>query len=326
MKNLVLASTVSALCLLGCATEGDRQPQSTTEVGWVLDEGAQALRYEGHAPLVGDVTYRSGYFREGQSPLKGCILYLQGLADSMLNHDPYFSELSRAGYRVIAFDYMGQGGSGGTMNHSRILDVVTPSLQISATAERVWAKHKSACPNEKPIVLGWSTGGLAGYEMALRSWAQAVILLAPGLYPKKMVGEAATSPSLMALGRPVITLRTLTRNRFESQRDPHVDPVKPNSPAKVPLFATNLLAMAAKLRQPSRLVPASVPGLVFLSGVEDTYVDRRRTIERLRITAPHFKVVAFDGALHELDNELEPVASEVRRATVEFLDSLVAER
>jgi alpha-beta hydrolase superfamily lysophospholipase len=317
---------VAVLLLSACSSSGSRQPQSLPEAVWVLDQGADVLTYDGNAPLVGQVSFRSGYFREAQSPfrpLKGCILYLQGLADSMLNHDPYFTELSRAGYRVVAFDYMGQGGSGGTMNHTRVVDPLTPSLQISSIAERVWAKHAAACPNQKPILLGWSTGGLAAYEMAVRGRAEAVILLAPGLAPKKFVGESATQPSLLARGAPVITLRTLTRNRFEGAQDPHVDPVKPDSPAKVPLFAVNLLASAQKMRGPlSPSLPDSVPGIAFISSGDDTYIDRTRTIAALRRKAPHMRIVSFEGSLHEIDNELEDVSSDLRRQTLEFLDSL----
>lgn len=55
---------------------------------------------------------RMGYYPE-QGVFKGNILYYEGLGDSMLNHAPLFEKLSQNGYRVIAFDYMGQGGSSG---------------------------------------------------------------------------------------------------------------------------------------------------------------------------------------------------------------------
>src|SRR5690606_21112615 len=64
-------------------------------------------------------TIRAGYLpHEGE--FKGNILYFQGLGDSMLNHDPLFLKISKAGYRIIAFDYMGQGGSTGKMDNTRI--------------------------------------------------------------------------------------------------------------------------------------------------------------------------------------------------------------
>jgi hypothetical protein len=70
-----------------------------------------------YSPLK--VKLRAGYWQEKEQ-LKGCVIYLQGLADSMMNHENYFSSLAEAGYRVMAFDYMGQGGSQGSMDNTRI--------------------------------------------------------------------------------------------------------------------------------------------------------------------------------------------------------------
>src|SRR6185312_33467 len=66
------------------------------------------------APLI-NVQLREGVSYE-TGPLKACVLYLEGLGDSIMNHRPLFSNLNQNGYRVIAFDYMGQGGSQGSMN------------------------------------------------------------------------------------------------------------------------------------------------------------------------------------------------------------------
>jgi alpha-beta hydrolase superfamily lysophospholipase len=329
-----LVSKVSfVFCSLGllqsCASIEQRRPQSVELNPWVLDEGDNRLAYASAVPLVDTVPLRAGYYRESaDAQFQGCLLYLQGLADSLKNHAPYFAHLSRAGYRVIAFDYMGQGGSGGTMNHTRIVDPLFPALQISSIADQVWNKYSSMrdeitgqdCRQSKRVVIGWSTGGLAAYELAHQGWAEAVILIAPGLYPKKLVGESADRPELLLTGDPVITERTLTSASYADGQNPHVDAIKPDSPSKVPLFATNLLA-SAKLSRHWK-IRNSVKGLVFISGPLDSYIDRKATLLKIRDNARHFKVVAFSDALHEIDNERPEITSKMYEESTAFFESL----
>jgi alpha-beta hydrolase superfamily lysophospholipase len=316
----------------GCATIINRMPQSASDSSanspWILDS---AFEYDTNAPGVGSVKLRTGYLPESHRSsvtFQGCILYLEGLGDSMRNHEPYFRRLNGAGYRIIAFDYMGQGGSEGSMNNTRIIDPLFPGLQISSIAKKVWEHYENFsdssgginCSGSKKIVLGWSTGGLAAYELAHEGWAEAVILIAPGIAPKVFVGEAANDPELFLQMKPVITLRTLTRVPFQGASDPHRDSISPGTPEKVPLFASNLLISAglSHLWQ----IPESAKGLVFVSGIEDTYIDRNSLIKIIREKAPNFQIKEFSGALHELDNELPEVAEEVRESTVSFLNTI----
>ena len=250
-------------------------------------------------------------------------MYLEGLGDSILNHRPLFTALSEGGFRVITFDYMGQGGSTGSMNHTRIYDPVFSELEIGTLARTVWEKfgHQQTlngnnCERHKKMVLGWSTGGLATYRLALEGWADSVVLIAPGIHPKEFVGEAAENRLLLVKGEQVITERTLTRNKFVNQQNPHIDPINPVTPVYVAAFAANLLA-TSKLSQTWK-IPTATKGLVFLSGDEDTYVDRAATKNTLARNAPHFAVVEYAGALHEIDNELPEVANDMTNRTVEF--------
>lgn len=260
------------------------------------------------------------YLENPKKPFKGCILYLQGLSDSILNHDPLFKKLSDAGYRTVSFDYMGQGGSAGTMNDTRVISSLEKSQEIGDQARWVWGLFSGNdyvmsgrnCAGSKKRVIGWSTGGLAAYRLAHERWAQEVVLIAPGIHVKPMVGEAADDWSRMYLFRDTITFRTLTRNTTA----PHVDPVKPSTPAKIPFFAANLVASSLKSQRWK--IKASVKGLVFLSGKEDTYVDRDKIFRTVRANAPHFSIQVHNGSLHEMDNELPPVANDVRDRTVKF--------
>jgi pimeloyl-ACP methyl ester carboxylesterase len=314
-----------ALLLAGQAVAGNIAHKQTQQPTWVMED----LIYESRVPAVGTVKLRAGYMRESTTaPFKGCILYLEGLGDSMRNHDPYFTALSNAGYRVVAFDYMGQGGSEGSMNNTRIVDRIIPALTLARIAEQLWLRYEvyddavtgNTCYESKKIVIGWSVGGLAAYEMANRHWADAVVLIAPGLYTKKFIGESAKDGKILLSGKPVITERTLTRNSFSGQVNPHVDPIKPNNPIKSPFFTTNLLYSSGLSRR--WVIQPEVKGILFASGVEDTYVKTDAIIDKIQKNAAHFKVVKFEGALHELDNEMPEVSAQVRQETLDFLASL----
>lgn len=264
------------------------------------------------------VRIRAGYYQESATvPFRGNVLYLEGLGDSMLNHAPLFDRLSDEGYRVVAFDYAGQGGSEGTMNDTRILNFnpLSSALTIAGIADLVWSRF-ARDPAEFPrkAVIGWSTGGLAAYGMAADARADAVVLIAPGLVPRKIVGKAG-----------FITLDTLTSAVYgKSDYNPHLDPIQPKTPLLVPLFAANILASSEVLRL--RKVPAKVPGLVFFGG-DDRYVlthDGLLTtgsLETVRRRAPHFAIQEYPKARHEVHNEVPAIQLDLIERTVQFLNS-----
>lgn len=305
---------------VSCISTNLRQPQSESSFH------VESIRYDTKVLTVNEVDLRAGIMYEsGEAKFKGCVLYLEGLADSILNHRPLFKALSQNGYRVIAFDYMGQGGSQGTMNHTRIYEPLAPGLEIGNQAKYIWNQYAHArginglnCSQSKKMLIGWSTGGLATYKLAFDGWADSVVLIAPGIHPKKFVGEGAKNPSLMFTLQQVITEKTLTRNKFEGQVNPHIDPIKPVSPSVVPLFAANLLLTSEWSH--FWKIPLKVNGLVFLSSEEDTYVDLEPTKLTLSNNAPHFSVVGYNGALHEIDNELPDVANDLVLKTIQFFD------
>ena len=251
---------------------------------------------------------RSGYYPEKVGvPFKGNIVFLEGLGDSMINHAPMFSYLSERGYRVIAFDYMGQGGSSGMMDNTVVGALPDLALKMLALHGRDVARFKK-------IFLGWSTGGLASYVAAVEKKVDVVVLLAPGIVPNKIVGEGLS-------GWPPneITMRTLTRATYDrGNPDPHLDPIHPTSPVEVPDFAVSLLSTAAMYQQMS--VPSHIRGLVMLSGDTDTYVDAAATRKVVAEKAPQFKVQQYAGTLQEIDNEIDSV--KVHHAIYDFLSGL----
>jgi alpha-beta hydrolase superfamily lysophospholipase len=251
----------------------------------------------------------------------------------MFNHDRLVNTLSKAGYRIIAFDYPGQGGSEGSMDQTRITRInpeksfLTSVLEgfeddhkkdsrfaefkgalskhkpgsfdtllISDMADKVWEKIKNG--NDKigskeqiDAVIGWSTGGLAAYDMAAKKkkGIKAVVLIAPGTNTKFVFK---------------IETKTLNGNtEFE-----HVDNIRPDSPLKIPGFTINLLASG--LASQKWEVASDVKGLVLLSDPKkDSYVDSEaveRTLRRNTKDSESFEFVRYDGAAHEIDNESDP--------------------
>jgi alpha-beta hydrolase superfamily lysophospholipase len=250
---------------------------------------------------------RAGYLAH-EGSFKGNVLYFEGLGDSMLNHDPLFKKISQAGFRVIAFDYMGQGGSSGRMNKTRI-------EYIPWIGNRVW--NKFAIETEKfPVktIIGWSTGGLAAYALASEKKVDKVILIAPGIAPRKIVGEG-----LFHYPPNQITLESLTSDvYFESSSNPHREDIVPNSPLKVPHFTANLLFNAEIYK--TKIISTNVQGLILLSGDQDTYVNAERTRKIIQTNAPHFKIKSYDGALHEIDNERREIREKAHHDILKFLN------
>jgi pimeloyl-ACP methyl ester carboxylesterase len=298
---------------------------------------------------VGGIKLRAGHFPSKIEPPKANVLYLEGLADSMYNHDRLVNTLSKAGYRVIAFDYPGQGGSEGSMDQTRItqkesswtsiqkmfegdhkkntlfaqfkgeLSTDKPgdsqTLLISDMADEIWEAIKNDNDNkigsteQINAVIGWSTGGLAAYEMVYKKKKEikAVVLIAPGT-DTKLVTE----------------IKTATLNGNTDFK--HLDGIRPDSPVKVPQFAINLLASGHASQHWK--VDHDVKGLVLLSDPQkDSYVDSEKVESTLKRNAPDFEFVKYSGAAHEIDNESdehrtdsEGVMLEVRVVT--FLDAV----
>jgi alpha-beta hydrolase superfamily lysophospholipase len=269
----------------------------------------------------------------------------------MFNHDRLVNTLSEAGYRIIAFDYPGQGGSEGSMDQTRITEInpnksfwtsipdafdddhrnngrfaefkaalskhkpgSLKKLFIRDMADAVWEKIKNDNDNgigskeQVDAVIGWSTGGLAAYDMAAKKkkGIKAVVLIAPGTNTKPVFK---------------ITSDTLNGNKdFE-----HVDKIRPDSPLKIPGFTMNLLASGHASQEWK--VSNDVKGLVLLSDPKkDSYVDSKKVENTLRGNASHFEFENYKGAAHEIDNESDEHRTnegvKLEKRVVEFLYSV----
>lgn len=252
---------------------------------------------------------RAGYIEENLNlPFKGNILYFEGLGDSMINHAPLFKKLANIGFRVIAFDYMGQGGSSGSMNDTRILDIPNLGMKIF----NKFAKDLTNFP--KPIIIGWSTGGLAAYLSAEKINVKKIILLAPGIVPNVIMGEH----NIFKLDFDIITLNSLNSENYENGKyNPHLEGIKPRSPLNVPDFAYDLITKSFSARK--KKINPEIDGIVFHSGEDDTYVDSLKNSYYINILAPHFTEFTFYNSLHEIDNEKKEISDVAHKKIIEFL-------
>jgi alpha-beta hydrolase superfamily lysophospholipase len=246
------------------------------------------------------VSLRAGYLPEAQDqPFRGNILYMEGFADSMLNHQSLFQALTRQGFRLISFDYPGQGGSEGSMNMSSI-------PRIQELGRQIWDRFARRDGPQMRTWMGWSTGGLAAYLEASKEGVERVILIAPGIHIHPIVGR-----------RGKVTPDTLTSHQNKRLPDPHLEPPFPTAPARFPRFAASILKNSLVSQQ--REISSGISGLVLLSGPEDRYVRGAATRKTLQRRAPHFTVLTFEAALHEIHNEVEPIAAEAQEMILEFL-------
>ncbi len=245
---------------------------------------------------------RTGIIHTSVSEAKANIIYLQGLGDSMMNHMPLFTKLSDDGFNVIAFDYIGQGGSSGSMNKTTISNIGT-------LTDIVW-KHYVKDDSKKNL-LGWSTGGLAAYRYAYKNPydVKSLALMAPGVVPALVVGD-----------KFVITEYTLTSQSYRLEDNPHIDQIRPTSPIKVPVFAANLLGTALFSR--FWKINESIKSMALFGSHKDSYINTQKSYALIEKNNPHFDLHMYDveGALHELDNEIPEVSEDVHERILRFFN------
>lgn len=305
LKSLSLGLFFTVVYLLNMPL-AQAEKRSDCSLHWQSHSRISSCEWLGNKTKI-----RAGFIKENsQVPFQGNVLYFEGLGDSMINHDNLFLKLATAGFRVIAFDYLGQGGSEGNMASTRMQWIVD-------MGEKVYAKYARATEKQnKPLIIGWSTGGLAAYIAAVQNKAQAVVMIAPGIVPRLLVGEN----NILKGQFNSITMKTLTSDQYLSrEEDPHLDPIKPSSAAQVLPFALNLVSESFIYRY--KAIARSIPGVVFIGG-EDNYVYPQATLRTMQMQAPHMAINFYPHSKHELHNEKLEIREDVHQQILNFLLAL----
>lgn len=285
------------LALLGCLFQARAALENALTLPYLSCPQALSLHYVISEPASG--------------PIVGDIFFLHGLGDSAENHAPLFKVWTSGGFRVIAVDLPSHGKTTGASLNWTTFSGLTQYLPQFLNQPKVRPDQ-----NRPLIVTGWSTGGLLAVRLlqknAFRDFNRkpdGLILFAPGISVKMLPGEWG-----------MITEPTLTRN----PNPPHPMPISPTSPFSYPLFALRL-KVNSWLAQLGEL-PKDLPTLVFLAG-DDKYIhteSTRRWFERQIERGGSVWGYEFDSAFHELDNELDEVATRVHFAASLFARSLVS--
>lgn len=269
-------------------------------VSWNGPHSDSTKRAGGRALKVADGVQiiRSGYLPENPAvPFRGNVLFLEGFGDSMLNHQTLLSGLSLAGFRVIGFDYVGQGQSSGTLNQATVAG-------LAGLAKEVFRWHaRKESGQVRPVVMGWSLGGLIAYLMAKNGWAKEVVLISPALAPRlpvRISAEMLSSANLTTL---------------------HSDQLRPKSyfDSSAIQFTADFVEQALYSRMGK--LSAHVRGLALLAAGQDQFIDAELVQATLRKNAKQFEVEIYPDARHELDNESGAIASAVRQRILEFLEN-----
>jgi hypothetical protein len=238
---------------------------------------------------------------EGKKIIADYFFFI-GYGDRADNHKPLFDELNDKGIRVLSYDYPSHGLTRcGELNHNNYSTLMSFAEQLERqTREDV----------KRPVILsGWSTGGLLALRLAQTQkfserTIQSLVLIAPGLSVYVLVG-----------GDGIIRDSTLTSN----PNPPHMGPPQPISPLLTPLFSSTLIANGILARQEG--LP-NIPTLMFIAGnKKDSYA---KTSELKEFAKEELKkgssLKAFQckNSMHEMDNEIESIASFVRSTIVNF--------
>ncbi len=259
-----------------------------------------------------------GEYLPSTQTIVGDIFYLHGFADTFSNHRALFHEWTDAGFRVLAFDYPGHGGTRTLNPKININDFNFEGLMTLANqVERI--KRQDA--NRPLLLAGWSTGGLLAVRMIqkgnlakLSRRPQGMILFAPGISVNAVVGRQSFR---YPLGE--VTFETLTHN--EDTRG--LAAPFPRSPGDAPLFASNLFYHS--LASQGNAYPAQIPTLVFVAGDStDKYVPSSKVTRWVKGLPGQAVGVQCPNARHWLDNELpEYGGEEVRAAAKVFAEKIL---
>ncbi|MBI5347912.1 MAG: lysophospholipase [Chloroflexi bacterium] len=234
---------------------------------------------------------------------KAIIVLTHGFDDHSSRYAHVGKALNEAGYSLYAYDWRGQGKSGGTRGH-------TPSYnQLLDDLSLVIADAKKDQPNKKLFLYGHSMGGNITLNYALRR--------ADGITGVMVSGSQlrlAFQPSAfqVALGRGManlipsfsqkVNLDINTISRDQAVRDAYrADPLR-SGVISAKLFVESMnasdyaFAHAVEIKLPVLLLHGGSDGLIDPKGSEEF-------VQRVGIPDKKFK--RYEGLYHEIHNEPE---------------------
>ena len=229
------------------------------------------------------------------------ILYLPGFGDSFLNHNDFFERLCNEGYEIISFDYPGSGASYGPLPKLQFFNKGT-NRDLTTIAKFVW--NTLATRQDKRISLSWCIGSLIAIQLAHENWLSGAIHIAPSYQSK--------------ISTIVIFHRERHLSSASVPESDHLVPIRPQNPLQNIAFALNIKISARKIQK--LIIPKTVKGVVFYTGIDDRFMFGGAHLRnRIQETAPHFTVLDYAHAKHEVHNEREEIKSQATREIFKWL-------
>lgn len=252
---------------------------------------------------------------------KAAVVLTHGIGEHCSRYDHVRAAFNAAGYAFHTYDLRGHGRSSGRRVH-------TPSLErLLDDVALIVGRAREQSPGRNVFVYGHSMGGNITLNFALRR-------------PAGLSGVIATSPWLVLPAPPPALIAGVARllNRiapevtFQRPRDPSLlsrDPAVVAAAETDPLTshvitarqfvelsegAAYALAHAADLRMPLYLAHGRADAVTSMHGTQQFYEAASSADKTLNL---------YDGAFHELHNEIEPTRSQHLAAMIAWLDARV---
>ena len=276
----------------------------------------------------------------GAERVRGSILFLPGRGDFYEKYLEALEEWHRAGWRVTAADWRGQGDSGRLGGHP-LTGHVEDFAQWIADIETLWAEWKAETPGPH-VLIAHSMGG----HLALRALIErkvdpdAVVLVAPMLGmagpplpltilhaiaqvmtrigdPRRQAWKGSEKPGEDVAGRQTLLTHDVDRYEDELWWRAHRPQVQ-MGPASW-RWVERAYASTGVLNADGAMEGVTTP--VLLVSTRNDRLVRHKAVIRAARRLPHGELLEFgDEARHEILREVDPIRQRAMDGIACFLD------
>lgn len=312
-----------------------RIPADATESHWQAVDGHSIRRIDW--PGASDAA-------DGQP--RGSILFLPGRGDFYEKYLETLDQWHRAGWRVTASDWRGQGASG-RLGADAVTGHVSDFSVWTRDLGALWSHWKAATPGPH-VLAGHSMGGHLALRAVIDEWIDpdALVLVAPML---GFTGQVLPLPMMHGIARLMAGFGDPRRPAWKWSEKPGEvpagrdrllthDPIRYDDElywrdARPELvmgpgswhWVERAYASMRHIFEDRNLEHVSVPAL--LIGTSNDRLVYMKAIERAARRLPRGELLAFgEEASHEILREVDPVRDRAMAAISEFLDRVAPAR
>jgi len=244
------------------------------------------------------------------------VYLLHGSGEHAARYERLATRLAAAGWRVGAHDQPGHGRSGGPRGRLPVDGALATRAAIECAR---FARETGAVP----FLFGHSLGGVVAAELVLlhRMEVPGLLLSAPAIVPR-LTGRETLKLRALSLLAPRLAIE-LPSDATRLTRDPEQQRIALEDPLNHGFKSAELVNWL--LRTAEQVLAAAggldVPTLLLIAG-DDRVIDIERTHEfASRVSDAWLTVHAYEGAHHELLNELPEVRDRVEADLLAWLEA-----